>query len=354
MKTCSVSPANSHREIASTAESSKLPVAGYRVQLIARVALGVVILLLSNAACADGKRDGEGTIRVVTLNLWHDKADWPKRQARIVVALKKLQPDIIALQEVLQDRGLPNQAMTLAKSLGYHYRFSSVDAPSAERRYGNALLTRQPICADDVKALRPLDDYRTVLRVRLQLADREVDLYVTHLHYQPTGGAIRRQQVDDLLAHVQATSADRPTLIAGDFNIDADAPELSPLLARYVDSYDRCHPDTAPDDPAHSTLNLAFHPAQRIDHVFVDSEHFTVLSAQRLFDQPYSDGGWASDHFGVMAILVLRSSNRKSASRSTSSGCFSRELSAATQRRNRPGGIKQDGAEFVSKRKTIP
>lgn len=263
-------------------------------------------LVAMTSLAATPKRDT--TIRVVTLNLWHDKADWPKRQARIVVALRRLRPDVIALQEVLQGHDLPNQAQTLARTLGYRYRFASVDAPSSARRYGNALLTRHRIVADDVVALRPLDDYRTLLHARLVVDDRAIDVYVTHLHYVPAGGAIRRQQIDDVLARIEAKSGGRPTLIAGDFNTGADAQELAPLAARYVDSYDRCHPDAAQDDPASSTLNPAFHPPQRIDHVFFDAKHFTVLSAQRLFDQPYSDGSWASDHFGVMATLRLGSS----------------------------------------------
>src|SRR5689334_2368988 len=70
----------------------------------------------------------DGDISVVTLNLWHDKADWPARQRIIVATLRALRPDVIVLQEVLQHATLPNQAMTLADALGYEYRFASLDA----------------------------------------------------------------------------------------------------------------------------------------------------------------------------------------------------------------------------------
>jgi hypothetical protein len=73
---------------------------------------------------------------VVTLNLWHDRSDWPRRQALIVDELRRLQPDVILLQEVLQDEGLPNQAGTLAERLGYAWHFVSVDPPDRARRYG--------------------------------------------------------------------------------------------------------------------------------------------------------------------------------------------------------------------------
>lgn len=56
---------------------------------------------------------GNGTIadepapasRVVTLNLYHDKDDWPQRRVRV---LCYLQPDAIALQEVIQNEHTPN------------------------------------------------------------------------------------------------------------------------------------------------------------------------------------------------------------------------------------------------------
>src|SRR3546814_13757960 len=53
-------------------------------------------------------------ITLVTLNLWHDKGAWPKRQRLIVETLRDLRPDVIVLQEVLQDDRLTTQPPTLA------------------------------------------------------------------------------------------------------------------------------------------------------------------------------------------------------------------------------------------------
>ena len=50
------------------------------------------------------------TLSVVSLNLEQDRNDWPARRMRLVEALQRLQPDAIALQEVLQTSELPNQA----------------------------------------------------------------------------------------------------------------------------------------------------------------------------------------------------------------------------------------------------
>jgi endonuclease/exonuclease/phosphatase family metal-dependent hydrolase len=78
--------------------------------------------------------DNAPVLSLVTLNLWNDKGDWPKRERQIVASLRDLHPDVVALQEVLQHPGLPNQAQSIAEALGYRYVFSSVDAADEPQR----------------------------------------------------------------------------------------------------------------------------------------------------------------------------------------------------------------------------
>jgi hypothetical protein len=40
--------------------------------------------------------------------------------------------------------------------------------------------------------------------------------------------------------------------------------------------------------------------------VLYDPQAWTPLSATRLFDRPAADGSWASDHYGVRAVLRRR------------------------------------------------
>jgi endonuclease/exonuclease/phosphatase family metal-dependent hydrolase len=268
-----------------------------------RLALALFVLATMACCARSPTREPADMITVVTLNLWHDKADWPKREAMIVRELRALQPDVIALQEVLQHEALANQAKTLADALGYHYVFVSVDAPDKPRRYGNAILTRHRIVADDWKALLPLDDYRAVAHARIQLGARQLEVYATHLNFTADGGAIRRQQISDLLAFERATSKGGPTLVLGDFNAPANAPEFAALATRMRDAYDTLHPDAAQDAIEHTTLNPLFNPPLRIDHVMFESDAFDVVDVKRLFVQQDAAGTWASDHFGVWARL---------------------------------------------------
>src|SRR3546814_122556 len=129
--------------------------------------------------------------------------------------LRELRPDVIVLQEVLQHEGLPNQARTLAEALGYEYVFASVDAADGPKRFGNAILSRHPILEHDWKALEPLDDFRSIVHVRLAVDGRGINVYDTHLHWTEGGGAIRAEQVADALRYIAATDDGLPSELAG-------------------------------------------------------------------------------------------------------------------------------------------
>lgn len=280
-------------------------------RLLTRWWTGAVVLAAmasSPALAAQAQADAApapATLSVVTLNLWHDKADWPARQRQIVAELRRLQPDVIALQEVLQHEGLPNQAQTLAAALGYRAYFVSVDSTAAPRRYGNAILSKRPVLSLDWKALQPADDYRTVAHARIAVGTRTINVYATHLHYKPEGGAIRLQQIDDLLTYVDATAGGAPSLLAGDFNAPEHAPEFAGLRQRFRNAYGTLHPGIADDAREHSTLNLNQYAPLRIDHVWYEPAAFAADAAQILFNAPDADGVWASDHYGVQARLRL-------------------------------------------------
>ena len=279
------------------------PSAMWRTSAIVAVALVMALLM---AACQRPRSAPvASTIDVVTLNLWHDKQDWPHRQDMIVAELKALAPDIIVLQEVLQDTALPNQAQVLATRLGYRYRFFSADAPDQARRYGNAILVRGAIEQSREMKLAPLDDYRTAGWVRTTIDGHPLNVYATHLHYRPEGGAIRRQQITGLLALMDETAGDAASVIGGDFNTRSDTPELAPLRTRFVEAYEQAHAGENANTPAHTTLNSHLgHPPIRIDHVFAQRDVFRVVAASIILDQADASGAWPSDHYGVRVRLA--------------------------------------------------
>jgi endonuclease/exonuclease/phosphatase family metal-dependent hydrolase len=254
-----------------------------------------------------GRGVGQATdmLRVVTLNLWHDQHDWPKRLNAILAEMRRIRPDILCLQEVLQNPNLRNQAETLGDSLGCHVQFASVDGPERRKRYGNAILTPHRVLVGESQNLAPADDYRAVAHVRFEWRGRTIDAYSTHLHHTPEGGSIRATQIRYLLAYVASTRGDGPTVIAGDFNAELGTPEMKLVTARHLDAFEAVHPKANRAEAV--TFNKYFGPDPgAIDHIFVErgaAIRLTPVGCDVIFRTVGSDSVWASDHFGVVAKL---------------------------------------------------
>lgn len=265
--------------------------------------LTLALLLVSVTAAHAAPAD---TLTVVTLNLWHDEHDWPKRLERIVREMRRVRPDVLCLQEVLQNPDLRNQAQTLGDSLGCHVQFASVDGPERPKRYGNAILTPHRVLVGEERNLEPADDYRAVAHVRFEWKGRSVDAYSTHLHHTPAGGSIRATQIRHLLAYVDSTRGTGPVVVAGDFNAELGTPEMNLLSAHYLDAFRAVHPNATRGQAA--TYNSIFGPDPGvIDHVFVERSGRAKLRARTcevIFRTVGADSVWASDHFGVLAKLT--------------------------------------------------
>jgi beta-glucosidase len=278
----------------------------FRALGLGAVGLGAAAVISAASAPATARAAPADTLTVVTLNLWHDQREWPRRLDRIVRELRGLRPDVVFLQEVLQHEKLPNQARTLADSLGYAMRFASVDGPERPKRYGNAVLTPHRVLATGERNLSPDNDYRVVAHVRLEWRGRAVDAYSTHLHHTPEGGAIRATQIRHLLAWIDSTRGDGPVVLAGDFNAELGTPEMELVTARYTDAFQAVHPQATREESV--TFNRRFGPDPgKIDHVFVETKARSIalrpVASEVLFRSVGPDSVWASDHFGVLAKL---------------------------------------------------
>jgi endonuclease/exonuclease/phosphatase family metal-dependent hydrolase len=269
-------------------------------------ALGLALVLCAIPAAASAAAND--TLTVVTLNVWHDSHEWPRRLPVILAELRRLQPDVLCLQEVLQNPNLRNQAETLADSLGCQVRFASVDPPGAPKRYGNAILTPHPIVAGGARNLEPADDYRAVAHARIAWRGREVDAYSTHLHHTREGGAIRATQIRHLLAFVDSTRGDGPVVLAGDFNAELGTPEMDLVTRRHVDAFRAVHPKASRAEAVTFNARFGVDPGA-IDHVFVEragSRRLVPVASEVLFRTVGPDSVWASDHYGVLARFRAR------------------------------------------------
>ena len=252
------------------------------------------------AGCATFGTRPVRPLTVVTFNIWHNQGDWAARQPLLIETIRAANPDVIALQEVLEDAavGLPNQARTLADALGgYEMHFVSTDPEGAPRRYGNAILSRLPVLAHDATKLEPLEDYRTAIRVRVDLDGTPVDIVNTHLAWQQDAQAVRARQIAGLMAWLPGDGT--PLIVMGDFNAVQEDAGLNVLTgARFFSAL--------PRGAVATTLNPAKgHPERVIDHIFVEASQFTPGPWSRLGDTPVN-GEYPSDHFGVVATVTRR------------------------------------------------
>lgn len=272
-----------------------------KAQLDRRTLIAGLAALPLTACAHRGPGKTRRPLNVATFNIWHDAGGkWPVRLGLLTDALRAADPDVIALQEVLEDakRGLPNQGDTIARALGYaEVHFVAAEPEGAPKRYGNAILTRLPVIEVARRKLAPLSDYRTAIRVRVRTDAGPVDIVGTHLAWQADAAAVRAEQVADLIAWLPADGV--PLVVMGDFNAPLDDPGLRAMgPPRFVSAL--------PSGAAPTTLNPARgHRPRVIDHIFADAAAFTVADARVIGDTPV-DGEYPSDHFGVTARLMRR------------------------------------------------
>ena len=248
-------------------------------------------------------------LSILSYNLWADSQNWPARLSHILKEIRELDPDLIALQEVIQRSTLVNQAKTMADSLGYHFYFSSRSSETSSTRFGNAILSRFPIIEANWRALNPLSDFRTAVHVKVEVEGNIVDFYNTHLHNAAVNRHIREEQINDLIDFIESTRSDGFLFLTGDFNANPHWPEMELVYKHFQDVYPIFHENHL--DPEHGTLNYHLgHQKRRIDYVFFgkSKDHYLIpLQARVVLDKPSETGIWGSDHFGVFASFNILS-----------------------------------------------
>jgi endonuclease/exonuclease/phosphatase family metal-dependent hydrolase len=255
-------------------------------------------------------------LRVLTLNvLTPAHADWSRRRPLLRAGIASLNPDLVALQEVVDPADL----------LGPGYHVAPHPGPSDDG-VGAALASRWPL--GEVRHL----DLRVTDRVDLPWSAAvaaEIDAPfgpLLFVHHKPTyhvGYAYEREQqavacarfVEDL-----SRDTDRHVVLAGDFDDTPDSASIRFWTGRqsldgtsvaYRDAWETVHADASghtftPVNPLVQAGEMPLETGRRIDYVLVrcgtHGPTLEVTDCRRVFDEPV-DGVWPSDHFGVLADL---------------------------------------------------
>ncbi|TDD27683.1 endonuclease/exonuclease/phosphatase family protein [Kribbella turkmenica] len=262
-------------------------------------------------------------IRVLTMNVQHDAGD-PRRTALINGELRRLSPDVVALQEVR-----PDQLAELVEGTGLTHTTHQADVLESEWQDGIVLASRRPQRVVDVREHRASADadvHWWTLAAAVDVAELGELLFVQPATpWRLDQSAAREEQ---LLAAAEVDEKYRfrlPSIIAGDLNATPDSAGirflsgLQSLAGRSVHYHDAwavagdgagytwtaANPVAAPEI---DHLVGQPHHHRRIDYIFVGSAHShpaaraRVVHAGLVGDTPI-DNIWLSDHYGVLADL---------------------------------------------------
>jgi endonuclease/exonuclease/phosphatase family metal-dependent hydrolase len=159
--------------------------------------------------------------RIATYNIHKGRGlDGRTRVERIARVLEKINPDIVALQEVVNHEGLSiedHQASFLAERLGHSFAIGKTREHHGGI-YGNVTLSRWRF-----ELVRQVDltvsgrEERGVLRTDIRIGQHLVHVFNVHLgtaHHERRTQAVRLMDVD-LLCSVDISG---PRIVLGDFN----------------------------------------------------------------------------------------------------------------------------------------
>lgn len=247
---------------------------------------------------------------VATLNILNLADRWPERLPLILADMATLQPDLLALQEVVyvmhQDR--------LIGAAG-EGRYGAFRGWAGRPEYGNSLLVREPLVATEPERL-DLGLGRAAHRVIVPLASGTTVLVaVTHLHHVVGGAAERDEQARQVIDWLAAAPIASAHVVMGDFNADPDEPASVRIRAR---GYRSAYAEANGADPAVTWPSGLQAPAMDtdgdpacLDYIWVRGD-VRVVSARLAFDRPDAADPtlYPSDHLGISAHLEFGSSDR--------------------------------------------
>jgi endonuclease/exonuclease/phosphatase family metal-dependent hydrolase len=249
-------------------------------------------------------------LRVLTFNLLHHPASWPRRAPLVEAGLCALAPDVALLQEVAWPQA---QAHALADSLvratGRAYAVHLTGLLRADGwQEGLAVLSRFPILAGE--ALAPPGSAAICQRARLDVPGGPLDVY--NLHLDPHHDTLRHAQATAVLDWIALGGAPG-VVVGGDFNAAPTGGTVSRFAACLRSAYAAVHgrePDRTFPTPFMDEKRGRPGPPPRpatLDYLFVSPDSITVTAADLAFTAPAAGAPtlYPSDHYGLVADLRL-------------------------------------------------
>ena len=274
------------------------------------LAVGPVLVLVLGVGCASAPV----ALDVMSFNIRYANPDdgddfWERRTELVFGVIRDHDPDVVGLQEAL-----PGQ-MDALRAAFPDYRFVGQGRGGGNRGEFSALMIRDARL-DVVESgdfwLSPTPDEVgsqgwdaslprmctwAVLRDRRSAAD----ILVMNTHFDHRGAEARRASAGVILERRDRHAA-LPTIVTGDLNAGEGSP---PLVVFHAAGLRDTLRDAHPDATEVGTFNgfQGTSDGAKIDYVLVDDAWTTHAAA---IVRDHTDGRYPSDHFAVLATVVLR------------------------------------------------
>ena len=176
------------------------------------------------------------SVRLMTWNLWWKFGPWEERQDPILDEIRRVDADVVSLQEVWATDG-DDQAQILADKLEYNV-VRSVTADGSAQHFGNAVLSRHPLtllAQLDLPGADGAPTARTALIVKVDRPPAPRLVVNTHLDWLYHASATRQAQLQaivDAIDHHRETPDPEnplPSIITGDLNGQPESQEIRRL-----------------------------------------------------------------------------------------------------------------------------
>ncbi|MEW9670977.1 endonuclease/exonuclease/phosphatase family protein [Ammoniphilus sp. 3BR4] len=232
------------------------------------------------------------SIRVMTFNIRGARNEKGEvNLSAVAEQIKKMDPDIIALQEV--DFRLPrshfqNQTKILGELLQMNYLF----VPNQNfliGSYGNAIFSKFPITDFDRHLLPSSIENRGVLRAQIHTGTQPIDVYATHL-------GLNSKEIARQISSIATTMSlkNGPKLLLGDFNSKPVEIALQSIRSLYIDPiYERKMDIVTYQHHSRKT---------QLDYIFYTDDF--------LFEDAFTEVSHISDHYPLMYSLFFNLPNK--------------------------------------------
>lgn len=256
-------------------------------------------------------------LKVMTINIRHNKDFWEERFPLIADEIVRLKPDLIGFQEVHigtdQSQALLRLIKERDEALEYGLYERLKTGLSGMEGEGIAIFTRFP----KVKAgFADLEYGRPVVFNRVRVNDDLlVDFYNVHMHHKG-GDEVRVPQMKKILRFMEEKDEGHITFLTGDLNTTPGTEPIEMLLENsFVDTYYEFHGNSEPEKGFTAPIILSKdgvgqNPGSRIDYVMMKlppkmKEKVKILDSVVYFRNHNNAGLYPSDHLGVMTTFEI-------------------------------------------------